>query len=63
MTLQEIETKLLSILEIKRIKKGLSREEAITRTKLNLKYRNKNGHLRKGSYYVNSSGGWNKVKN
>ncbi len=59
MTLQEIETKLLSILEIKRINKGLSVEEGDIYTKLNQKYRSKNGHLKKGSYYVNSNGGWN----
>lgn len=61
MTLKEIETKLLSILEIKRIKKGLSMDEFIVHKKLNQKYRNRKGHLKKGSYYVNNKGGWNIV--
>lgn len=61
MTLREIETKQLSILDIKQIKKGLAPHEQIIYNKLNKKYRTKKGHLKKGSYYVNSEGKWTKV--
>ena len=56
--MQEIETKIMSLLEIKRIRSGLTDEEKIMHEKLNKKYRDEKGHLLKGSYFVDSTGNW-----
>ena len=56
--LQEIETKQRAILEIKRIRKGLNKEEEEFFQMLDKKYRDKNGHLIKGSYIVDSNSKW-----
>jgi len=58
MTIKEIETKILSLLEIKRIRKGLTKEEAGSHKHLSIKHRTKTGRLRSGSFYVNSLGKW-----
>ena len=59
--LQEIETKQMSILEIKRIREGLTNEEKNIFEMLNKKYRDKRGSLIKGSYFVNSDSKWTMV--
>lgn len=60
-TMQEIETKIRALLEIKRIKQGLTKEEKHSLVFLNNKYRDNNGHLLKGSHFINSDGEWSKV--
>jgi hypothetical protein len=60
-TMQEIETKIMSLLCIKKCEKGLTQEEQKVFNVLNNKYRDEKGHLIKGSFYVNSESQWIKV--
>lgn len=57
---KEIETKLLSILDIKKINKGLAKDEEVLFNRLNKKYR-EFGKLTKGSFFINSNSKWEKV--
>ena len=61
MTIKEIETKTLSLLEIKRIRKGLTKEEADSHKHLSTKHRTKAGHLKSGGFYINSLGKWTAI--
>ena len=57
-TKKEIETKILAILLIRRCKGEIKKEELKTFDILNKKYRNKEGHLIKGSFFAESGGTW-----
>jgi hypothetical protein len=59
--LQEIETKIRAILSIKKIRKGLTPEEEHSFNILEKKYRDKKGHLLKGSFFINSNNEWEVV--
>jgi len=60
--LKEIETKTRALLEIKRIRKGLTNSEKYCFNFLEKKYRTVKGRLVKGSYYVDGQGQWTIVK-
>jgi len=60
--LKEIETKERAILGIKKLTDGLTKEEENMFQKLEKKYRDKRGHLIKGSFFINSESKWVKVK-
>lgn len=60
-TKKEIETKQRAILEIKRIRKGLSNREQKVIDLLNKRYRDDEGRLVHGSFYINSNGEWEKI--
>jgi hypothetical protein len=58
MTKKQIETRIRALLEIKRIRKGLTPDEESTLKSLEKKYRDLRGRLIKGCYYINSQGQW-----
>lgn len=59
--MQEIETKIRGLLSIKRCRIGLTNEEQRTFDFLENKYRDKEGKLIEGSFFVGSNGKWQKV--
>lgn len=61
MSMKEIETKQRAILNIKRIRKGLSEQESHLLKDLDKKYRDAEGRLLKGSFFINSDSKWMKV--
>lgn len=61
MTLQQNETKIMSILEIKRIRMGLNDSEKSMLNKLQAKYR-RHGKLKNGSYFINANREWQQVE-
>ncbi len=61
-TIQEIETKIMGILSVKSCRGKLSEKEEKTFNNFNNKYRDENGHLIKGSFFVGSDSKWKVVK-
>lgn len=59
-SMQEIETKLLAILEVKRIREGLEPDELKVYYRLTEKYRT-DGKLKEGSFFINSNSEWEQV--
>ena len=61
-TMQEIETKIMSLLSIKQARDGkLTPEEQCCFDQLNEKYRDESGKLLAGSFFVNSDSKWEEV--
>ena len=58
----EIESKERAILEIKRIRLGLTEEERKLFEKLESICRDEIGHLKKGCFFINADSLWEKVK-
>ncbi len=61
MRMQEIETKIRGILSVKRYRGGLTDDEKKQFEFLENKYRDKEGKLIKGSFFVGSDSKWKQV--
>lgn len=60
-SMQEIETKIRGLLSVKKAKDFLTKEEEHIFKALDKKYRDEEGKLKKGSFFVNSEGEWEEV--
>lgn len=59
--LQEIETKIMGILSVKKCKEKLTKEEEHSFDMFNKKYRDGQGKLINGSFFINSDSKWQEV--
>ncbi len=54
----KIESRIRAILSVKKIKEGLDEEETITFEKLEKKFRDNEGKLIKGAFYISAESKW-----